>query len=299
MLQSGRKHINVDYLSEHFNVSRRTIFRDLNFITEMDVPIAHDLQSGYSIPKTYSIPPLMFNDREISVIRVGLSFIESQSNSDMKEAAKSVAVKIENVLPPAIRSLYFTMGNSVVVDPVRNRIGNVSGEADWYVLSSSISNNNSIIFKYKGSSIHREIDPYLLVYYSDHWNLIGYDKYRSGFRNFRLENITELEVLDKVFQKDDSIVATHLFKGVEEGNLVEVRVKVHKNIWSEFYRTIPAEILHKSETGDYFEVRFNFDSLENLDRLLMRYSTGVIPLQPNELVQFRRLRLLEMIDQIK
>ncbi len=300
MLQSRRKHINIDYLAEHFDVSRRTIFRDLNFISELDVPIAHDLASGYSIPKTYSIPPLMFNDREISVIRVGLSFIESQSNSDMRDAAKSVALKIENVLPPALKPLYTTMENSVIVDPVRNRLTEVESEGEWYQISNAISNNNSIILKYKKANLTRNVDPYMLVYYSDHWNLIGYDKGRNGFRNFRLEFITELEIMDTRFERNSDLGPMHLFKGLDDkSRQTEVTIKVKSDIWNEFYRTIPAEITNKKLNESYYEVSFKFDSLENLDRILLRYGDEVIPLYPNELVDIRRERLLKMLSGLK
>ena len=300
MLQSRRKHINIDYLAEHFDVSRRTIFRDLNFISEMDVPIAHDLESGYSIPKTYSIPPLMFNDREISVIRVGLSFIESQSNSDMKEAAKSVALKIENVLPPALKPLYTTMENSVIVDPVRNRLTEVESEGEWYQISSAISNNNSILFKYKKADLVRNVDPYMLVYYGDHWNLIGFDKGRSGYRNFRLEFITDLEITESVFDKSSDLGPTHLFKGLDDkSRQVDVSIRVKTAIWNEFYRTIPAEITERSKVGQYYVVSLKFDSLENLDKILLKYGDNVIPLSPNELVQIRRERLHRMINDLK
>src|SRR5690606_306579 len=94
LLQSRRKNLGVNDLADYFGVSRRTIFRDLNFISEMDVPIAHDSIDGYSIPKGNSIPPLMFTDKEISVIMIGLSFLKSQTDHGMVEDAKSVQLKI-------------------------------------------------------------------------------------------------------------------------------------------------------------------------------------------------------------
>lgn len=266
----------------------------------MNVPIAHDLESGYSIPKTYSIPPLMFNDREISVIRVGLSFIESQSNSDMKEAAKSVALKIENVLPPALHPLYTTMENSVIVDPVRNRLSEVESEGEWYQISNAISNNNSIIFKYKKANSSRIVDPYMLVYYGDHWNLIGYDKGRSGFRNFRLEFISDLEITDSKYDRSAELGPMHLFKGLDESSrLVDIRIRVKADIWSEFYRTIPAEILDKKMDGLSYIVDFKFDSLENLDKILFKYADDITLLSPNELIEIRRVRLNKMLGDLK
>jgi predicted DNA-binding transcriptional regulator YafY len=265
----------------------------------MEVPIAHDLESGYSIPKTYSIPPLMFNDREISVIRVGLSFIESQSNRDMKEAAKSVALKIENVLPSALKPLYTTMENSVIVDPIRNRSEHTESDGEWYRISGAISNNNSILFNYKKGSERRVVDPYLLVYFGDHWNLIGFDKSRAGFRNFRLEFMSELEVTDSVYDRSEGLGPMHLFKGMDDvTKQIEVVLKVREEIWNEFYRTIPAEISDVKKTKGEYSVSLKFDSLENLDRILMRYADDVIPLSPNTLIDIRRARLSRMLGDI-
>jgi predicted DNA-binding transcriptional regulator YafY len=297
MLQSGRKQISVDYLSEHYNVSRRTIFRDLNFIAEMDVPIAYDPERGYSIPKTYAIPPLMFNEREIAVIRMGLSFIESQSNSDMKDAAKSVSVKIGSVLPESLKPLYTTMENSVIVDPVMNRLDPIKGEGEWYVLSNAISNNNKILINYKKSNIHRLLLPYYLVYYSDHWNLIAYDMDKKGLRNFRLEHINHIEILDETFSRDPKINPDTLFGGFNQEEFCNVvKLKVSESIWSEFYRTIPAVILSTVKSERYYIVDFTFDSLDNLNRLLMRYADLVIPLEPKKLIDLRKSLLGSMVS---
>jgi predicted DNA-binding transcriptional regulator YafY len=299
LLQSGRKQISVDYLAEHYNVSRRTIFRDLNFITEMEVPVAYDPERGYSIPKTYSIPPLMFNEREIAVIRMGLSFIESQSNSDMKEAAKSVSVKIGSVLPESLKPLYTTMESSVIVDPVMNRLDPVKGEGEWYVLSNSISNNNKILIKYKDTNKPRLILPYYLVYYSDHWNLIAYDMDKNGLRNFRLEHITHIEILDESFIRDPLINPDTIFGGFNLDEFYNVvKLKVSESIWSEFYRTIPAVILTTVRIEDYYIVTFKFDSLDNLNRLLMRYADLVTPLEPKKLIDLRNTLLRSMVSLI-
>ena len=171
LLQSRRKNLGVNELAEYFGVSRRTIFRDLNFISDMDVPIAHDKVDGYSIPKGYSIPPLMFTDKEISVIMIGLSFLKSQTDSGMVDDAKSVQLKIENVVPEALRGLIRTMDQSIIVDPYLKKNKNTESGADWYAISNCISNYNRISFKYNNVNTLRMVNPYYLVFFSDLWNV--------------------------------------------------------------------------------------------------------------------------------
>jgi predicted DNA-binding transcriptional regulator YafY len=63
MLQS-QKEITATTLAKYFGVSKRTIFRDLRALSEMNVPITHDPDFGYSLVSGYKIPPLMFTEKK-------------------------------------------------------------------------------------------------------------------------------------------------------------------------------------------------------------------------------------------
>lgn len=296
LLQSRRKNLGVNDLADYFGVSRRTIFRDLNFISEMDVPIAHDSIDGYSIPKGYSIPPLMFTDKEISVIMIGLSFLKSQTDHGMVEDAKSVQLKIENVVPEALRGLIRTMDQSIIVDPFVKKNHKETMGADWYAISNSISNLNRISFKYKNDKKFRVVNPYYLVFYSDHWNVLGYDLNRKAYRNFRLENIKELNSLDEKFIPDSHISHESIVFGDPDG-LYTIRIKVNKSIWLDLLRTLPAEFNSVQENKDHYVCEFSFNSLDNINVFLLRYGNAVNILAPNELIDIRYWYLTTMLRQ--
>ncbi|HAC16083.1 MAG TPA: YafY family transcriptional regulator [Bacteroidetes bacterium] len=294
LLQSRRKNLGVNELAEYFGVSRRTIFRDLNFITEMDVPIAHDSIDGYSIPKGYSIPPLMFTDKEISVIMIGLSFLKSQTDQGMVDDAKSVQLKIENVVPEALRGLIRTMDQSVIVDPYIKKIQNNEIGADWYAISNCISNHNQISFKYKSAITQRIVNPYFLIYFSDHWNMLGYDIAKKAFRNFRLEKISELISLDEKFVPDSKINHESVVYGDPDG-LHTIKIQVNRTIWHDLLRTLPAELTSVVEENSHYICEFSFNSLENINVFLLRYGNDVNVLSPNELKDIRNEYLRSMM----
>lgn len=295
LLQARKKTIGIDYLAEYFGVSRRTIFRDLNFISEMEVPIAYDPISGYSIPKTYTIPPLMFTEKELSVIMIGLSFMKSQSDSSMVEDAKSVQLKIENIVPDTLKVLIETLDKHVIVDPFVKRDPSGSISSGWYIISNSISSQNRLQFYYRGVKEVRTLEPYFLVFYSDHWNVLGFDVEKNGFRNFRLEYISELISLKESFERNASITHDSIILGDSDG-LNDVVLFVDTKLWNEFVRTFPVELSNVTREGSGFRCEFKFDSLVNLNRMLLSYGDAIKVLFPNDLIRIRMQYLQQMMD---
>jgi len=104
MLQSKKK-LKVNDLATYFEVRRRTIFRDLKSLQEINVPITWDKYDGYGIMKGYTIPPLMFTAKQLATIIMGLSFVKSQIDESLVEDAKNVELKIRSVLPAELKEL--------------------------------------------------------------------------------------------------------------------------------------------------------------------------------------------------
>ncbi len=199
MLQSKKK-LKVDDLAAYFEVSRRTIFRDLKSLQEINVPITWDKYDGYGIMKGYTIPPLMFTAKQLATIIMGLSFVKSQIDESLVEDAKSVELKIRSVLPAELKELMENLSDKTITDPffINRSIKKKGG--DWFTIYSSIAQKKSIEFSYKDKSEEkissRIIDPLLMVYYTDHWNIIGYCHTRLKPRNFLLNRMSEIIISD-------------------------------------------------------------------------------------------------------
>ena len=74
MLQTG-KYCSADRMTEHFNISIRTVFRDLKALTELGIPIAFEAQKGYYIMQGYFLPPVAFNPEEAQALLLMEKFI--------------------------------------------------------------------------------------------------------------------------------------------------------------------------------------------------------------------------------
>jgi len=303
MLQQANRRITVDKIAEKFDVSRRTVFRDFNALSEMNVPVTWDKYNGYGIMRGYKIPPLMFTSKELATIMVGLNFVKSQVDKNLVNDAEGVELKIKEVLPDDLHDFMESLDERMVVDPYLNFGAKKMDGGDWYVISSAISENNSIEFQYRSKSDEkissRKIDPYLLVFYRDHWNVIGHSHKRDAIRNFVLDRMSDIQILEEDFVPYGQIdVEGLIFRSDETSH--RIRVNVHKSALKRFQANLPAKIIRKSEkTPNLFKIEFFFDNIDFINEWLLQFSREVKIVNPDILIEKRKKLLNEMIENIK
>lgn len=300
MLQQSNHRITVDDIAEKFGVSRRTVFRDFNSLSEMNVPVTWDKYNGYGIMRGYKIPPLMFTSKELATIMVGLNFVKSQVDKKLIEDAKGVELKIKEVVPEELLEFMESLEERTVVDPYLNFGAQKMEGGDWYVISNAISENQSIEFDYRTKSdeesSRRKIDPYLLVFYRDHWNVIGHSHKREAVRNFVLDRISDIRILDQNFVPHGKIdVEGLIFRSDERSH--RIIVDVRKDALKRFKANLPAKIIKNKEVKpNFFRIEFFFDNVEFINEWLLQFPKDVILVRPDILIEKRNELLEEMID---
>lgn len=302
MLQQSNSRITVDDIAEKFDVSRRTVFRDFNSLSEMNVPVTYDKYKGYGIMQGYKIPPLMFTSKELATIMVGLNFVKSQVDKTLIEDAKGVELKIKEVVPKDLLDFMESIEERTVVDPYLNFGGEKMDGGDWYVISNAISNNRSIRFDYRAKSNEkissRKIDPYLIVFFRDHWNVIGHSQKRDDVRNFLLDRMSDIEILDEDFVPYGKIdVEGLIFRSNESSE--KIIVDVSGPTLKRFQANLPAKVFNKKEIKpNLFRIKFFFDNLDFINEWLLQFPKEVRIVGPNKLIEKRNELLEEMIDNI-
>jgi predicted DNA-binding transcriptional regulator YafY len=99
LLQGGKR--SSGEIAHRFEVSRRTIQRDIDSLCEMGIPIAADLgvSGGYSLPPDYSLPPLALTLHEALLLRLALSSVSQLSETPFKQERESLLAKVQTLLP--------------------------------------------------------------------------------------------------------------------------------------------------------------------------------------------------------
>jgi len=298
LLQQPGKKLTVNELAERFDVSRRTIFRDFNALQEINVPVTWDRYSGYGLIEGYKIPPLMFTSKELATIMVGLNFVKSQVDQGLVEDAKGVELKIKNVLPNELKKFMSSLEGRTIVDPYLRFGGEKKKGGSWYLISSAIAQQKRMQFEYttkSGETSIRKIDPYILVFYQDHWNVIGKSHLRGEVRNFILENVNEVLILDENYElKKELDIEGLIFRPDESSH--SIIVLVEKNEMKRLEANLPAKIINKTVVNSkQIKVEFKFDNLDYINEWLLQFGKKIKIEKPEQLIEKRKDLIREML----
>lgn len=99
LLQGGKR--TAGEIAQRFEVSRRTIQRDIDALGEIGIPIVADLgaSGGYSLPPDYSLPPLALTVHEALLLRLALASLSQLSEMPFKQACESLLAKVQTLIP--------------------------------------------------------------------------------------------------------------------------------------------------------------------------------------------------------
>lgn len=300
MLQQSNKRLTVNDIAEKFDISRRTVFRDFNALSEMNVPVTWDEYKGYGIMRNYKIPPLMFTSKELATILVGLNFVKSQVDKTLINDAKGVELKIREVVPEKLLSFMESLEKRTVVDPYMNFGAEKKEGGNWYIISNAIAENKTISFQYrsklKDKVSSRKVDPYLIVFFKDHWNIIGHSHKRDDIRNFVLDRMSKVAILDEEFLPYGEIdVEGLIFRS--GSNSQKVIVDVADSALSRFKANLPTKIIRENEIKpNLFRITFVFNNLDFINEWLLQFSDNIQIVSPEVLIDKRNIILEKMMD---
>ncbi len=99
LLQGGKR--TAGEIAAHFEVSRRTILRDIQALCEMDIPIVAEagMLGGYTLLPDFSLPPLALTFNEALLLRLALSSLSQLGETPFKQERESLLVKIQTLIP--------------------------------------------------------------------------------------------------------------------------------------------------------------------------------------------------------
>ncbi len=103
LLRNRRTVMTARQLSEHLQVSERTIYRDVQSLSLSGVPVEGEAGVGYRLSHRYQMPPLMFDRHEVEALLLGARMVSSWGDADMAARAKQAMQKILAVLPDNLR----------------------------------------------------------------------------------------------------------------------------------------------------------------------------------------------------
>lgn len=212
-------------VAEKYNISIRTVYRDIETLKKSGIPIYTIKGKGYSLVEGYRLPPIMFTEQEANALITAAELISKNRDKSLIENHCNAISKIKAVMK---------YGNKDKVALLSERIAfftNFRRETtsdNLSIIQIAITNLNLLNITYqsigRNEKTQRIIEPYALYHSRENWILIAYCRLRNDFREFRLDMIKSLTSLSDNFEHKDFKLSEYFKKKIKSKNTPDTRV---------------------------------------------------------------------------
>lgn len=198
-LQS-KKIVTAKEIAGRFEISLRTVYRDIKTLQEAGVPIGSENGVGYFLVDGYRLPPVSLTEEEANALIVSEEFIKRQGDRSLSKNYDSVITKIKSTLRSFQKeNIEFLADRTISF--VKGEVIESNGLSE---IQKAISNKKVVDITYR--SIYKEeltirkIEPQAVYFTNNLWIAIAHCRLREEFREFRLDRIDQLVVTAETFE---------------------------------------------------------------------------------------------------
>lgn len=289
-LFQSRRQWTVSELSSELAVSDRTIHRYLGMLEDMGIPLYSERgpYGGFSLLRTYKLPPLIFTPEEATVLYMGANLVQDFWGKPFQDAVTGVTAKLDNVLPDDIREEAARSQRRLVV--MASAARDYAPYQAWMVLlRGCMSKGQQVRLRYHSFSkveTERVVNPYALSFRWGNWYLVGHCHLREGMRTFRIDRFIDLAALPDTFEMPrDFDAKAYLEEHMRWESRYKIVVRMEAPAAPEM-REREGEWLHVAENPDgSVTARFEADNLDWAAGWVLSWGSLAKALDPPELVE--------------
>ncbi|MCL2699120.1 MAG: YafY family transcriptional regulator [Defluviitaleaceae bacterium] len=280
MILLDKERIGAQELADMFEVSPRTIYRDIETINIAGIPVhsVSGVGGGFEIMQKYKIDKKVFSTADLSAILMGLSGLSSMIRGD--ELVNALA-KVKSFIPADRAKDVELKADQIYID-LSPWIGNRNIQPYLEIIKTALQESKLLSFGYSdryGNKTARIAEPYQLVLKSSRWYLQGYCHKRNDFRLFKLSRISSLEINEESFSPRDYQKPQLEFTDILAAMQKTIKIRIHKSVMDRVLDFCDFE--HFSADGDeHFIVSFPFIENEYYYNILFSLGNKCECLEP-------------------
>lgn len=269
-----KKKVTAPYLAEKFEVSRRTINRDIEALCMAGIPLVTEQgkNGGISIMEDYTIDKTLLSMSDMQAILAGLRSLDSVSGTNRyKQLMEKLSAGASNLMSGDAHLLInLSAWNKEALSPKIE------------LLHGAIVSARTVSFSYfapKGKT-HRMIEPYNLLFQWSSWYVWGWCVKRRDFRLFKLNRMTDLQVgavYEKRFVPLPDLSRTQVFP-----DAYQVKAKIQPQYRWRLMDEFGTECFAQQSDGSLL-FSFGFTDKDSIVRWIVSFGDGAELLEPVEL----------------
>lgn len=256
-------------LAEHFEVSVRTIYRDIDILSSVGIPVytTQGKGGGIFIQENYVLNKSLISEQEQKQILLalqGLRIVDEENTSVLLSKLGGIFQK-QNV-------------NWIEVDFSE---WSRKSEDVFHILQSAIFHNKIIKCTYyngKGQSGSRSAEPLKLIFKGREWYLYAYCHARQDYRLFKLSRMKKIQITERSFVRAAPEKVLEDMK-LYSDEAVTLSLLFHGNLAYRVYENF--DDITENKDGNYL-VNISLPNNESLYRFLLSFGDNVEVLAPLE-----------------
>ncbi|WP_338793961.1 YafY family protein [Bernardetia sp. MNP-M8] len=191
--------VTASELASKFDISKRTIYRDIKALEQSGVPVLTEEGKGYTLMEGYKVPPVMFTEKQANALILAEQLVLKNKDASFVKDYSEAIDKIKSILRYTTKDKANLLANRTQYDEVINQERNSTNLSD---LQNALTNYSLVKIEYinkEGIITKRLIEPFALLS-SENWYLVALCRLRKEFRFFRLDRIQKMEILSENFE---------------------------------------------------------------------------------------------------
>ena len=239
-----KKTITAKELSKHFEVSVRTIYRDVEALSISGIPIYTNKGKGggISLIEDFVLNKSVLSEKEQNEILMSLQSINAMKFLDVEPVLKRL-------------STIFNKESDNWIDVDFSQWGSDDSEKDKFnILKTAIISTKLVSFDYfssYGEKTLRTVEPLKLVFKGQGWYLYGFCRLKGEFRIFKIKRIRNMNLLDETFIRDHPIDICNEGDKTYENKMVTLTLKIDKRMAYRIYDEFEQENIIKNPNGSF------------------------------------------------
>ncbi|HXB06975.1 MAG TPA: YafY family protein [Puia sp.] len=278
-LQSKKK-VTAQEMADRFNISLRTVYRDVKALDESGVPVIGEAGSGYTIMEGYRLPPVMFTQEEASALLLGAKLAEQFTDGSVKRHFHAALFKIKAVLRSPDKEYVESLTDHIEIVS-RYTPDNDSPQQYLSLLQQAIVHKKMVHVHYRSNLkeevTRRRVESIGLLHYGSAWHLIGWCHLRNDYRDFRLSRMLGVVLEDEFFDPSAHPSFKEYLEQIRAGSdLQEAIVRFDKQVVKYLQEQKYLNgFVSEEEGGSCVRMKFLVSSWHYFARWLMTYSDSV------------------------
>lgn len=280
MILLDKERIGAQELADMFEVSPRTIYRDIDAINMAGIPIrsTSGVGGGFEIMPQYKVDKKVFSTADLSALLMGLSSISDVVRGD--ELIHALA-KVKSFIPADKAEDIELKVNQICID-LSPWMGNNNIQPYLEIIKTALQESRLLTFKYiahHGNETSRTVEPYQLVLKSSLWYLYGYCHIKNDYRLFRLSRISKLQIQEETFTPRGYQKPQLEFDDILKTMQKKIKIRIHKSVMDRVLDYCTYEDF-KPDSNEYYIVNFPFIENEYHYDILLSFGDKCECLEP-------------------